>query len=171
MPLKLNIGLSKKLGLPDYGSLGASCSVEVELDGALLQQDLDAFHGHVRNAYAACSQAVNDELARQRSANGNGTATSAESTRLTQSPGTGQRTNGSNGNGHWATDKQLGYARQLATQIEGLGVRRLEALANKMFAKPIAELSTLDASGLINTLKEIKAGRVNLDDVLNGVAT
>src|SRR5687767_219737 len=47
MPLTLNVGLTKKMGLPDYGSLGASCHVEVELDGSLLQCDLDGFHRHV----------------------------------------------------------------------------------------------------------------------------
>jgi hypothetical protein len=70
MPLKLCVGLSRKVGLPDYGSLGASFQVELELDSSLLQHDLNAFHQHVQDAYVACRQAVNDELARQRATDG-----------------------------------------------------------------------------------------------------
>ena len=57
-----SVGLSKKHGLPDFGSVGASCNVTVELEGSLLHQDLETFQRHVRKAYVACSQAVNDEL-------------------------------------------------------------------------------------------------------------
>jgi hypothetical protein len=64
MPLTLNVGLTKKIGQPDYGSLGASCHVEVELDSQLLQYDLDGFHQQVRKAFVACRQAVQDELAK-----------------------------------------------------------------------------------------------------------
>jgi hypothetical protein len=65
--LKLNVGLSKKIGQPDYGSLGASCHVEVELDGSLLQADLEGFQERAMRAFAACRQAVTDELARHQS--------------------------------------------------------------------------------------------------------
>ena len=65
--LKLNVGISKKIGLPDYGSLGTTCNVEVEVDGRLIFDDLDGFHQKVRQAYVACAQAVNDELVRQQS--------------------------------------------------------------------------------------------------------
>jgi hypothetical protein len=64
MPLKLNVGVSRKVGLPDYGSMGASCNVEVELDAGLLEHDLDGFHARVKKAYVAAHQAVHDELAR-----------------------------------------------------------------------------------------------------------
>src|SRR5271169_4325142 len=107
--LKVSVGLSKKVGLPDFGSLGASCNVEVELDGALLQNDLEKFHQHVRRAYVACAQAVNEELCRS---NGHHPAPP-------QSPvpasGNGANGNGSNGNGHAASNGN-GQRRATASQ-------------------------------------------------------
>jgi hypothetical protein len=66
MPLKLNVGVSRTVGLPDYGSVGASCNLEIELDAGLLEHDLDGFHARIRGAYVAAHQAVHDELARLR---------------------------------------------------------------------------------------------------------
>jgi hypothetical protein len=61
--LKLNVGTNRKIGQPDFGSAGASCNLELELDTALFQ-DLEGLQQVVRRAYAACNQAVQDELAR-----------------------------------------------------------------------------------------------------------
>ena len=191
MPLRLNIGLSKKLGLPDYGSLGASCNVDIELDAALLQTDPEAFQRHARNAYDACRRAVQEELARHQAAtattptnnpsmtttsvggnghNGNGNGNGHASANGNGHTGTGQNGNG-RGNGHPASEKQMTYVRQLAGHIKGFGVRRVEALANKMFSKPVASLTSLEASGLIDALKGIKAGEIDLDTVLGGATT
>jgi hypothetical protein len=62
--MKLNVGVSRKVGLPNYGSVGASCNLELELDATLLERDLDAFHTQIRGAYLAAHQAVHNELAR-----------------------------------------------------------------------------------------------------------
>ena len=64
MALKLNVGVSRKVGLPAFGSVGASCNLELEVDAGLLERDLDAFHARVRDVYVAAHQAVHDELAR-----------------------------------------------------------------------------------------------------------
>ena len=109
MPLKLNVGLAKKVGQPNYGSLCASCHVECELDAMLLASDLDRFHEHVSEVFSACSQAVHDELSRQRIANGDGQTantsrprTTAAATRI--APADKPATNGQS---HHASTKQL----------------------------------------------------------------
>ncbi len=55
MPLKLTVGLSKKVGLPNYGSLGATCGVDVEFHSQALHADPEAFGRQVRDAFAACA--------------------------------------------------------------------------------------------------------------------
>ena len=116
---------------------------------------------------SACAQAVNDELVRQQGqpTNGNG-ATTARNAAEKAANGNGHAsTNGNgngNGNGHGPSDKQFSYARQLAGQIKGLGIRRLETLAQRIYSKPLVGLTSLEASGLIDTLKAIKAGRIDL---------
>jgi len=180
MPIRISAGLSRKLGQANYGSIGASCNVDFEADAALLDHDLDGFQQQIRNAYIACAQAVNDELARQQGEsprNGNGQFSSehtAETTRTTPPPGGyahgANGRNGSTGGGYHATDKQLKYLRQLAGQVQGLGIRRLENLAQEICGKPVAGLTSLDASSLIDTLKSVKSGEIQLEDVLDGAA-
>jgi len=153
MPLKLNLGLSKKVGLPDYGSLGASCHVELEVDGSLLQNDLEAFHRHVRNVYVACSQAVHDELARQQQsenappANGIGNANSHD--------GNGAR------NGHQAQGNgRSGGRKATASQVRAIhaiinrqGLDLLEVLRTRCGVEYAEDLSIVQASQLIDELK------------------
>jgi hypothetical protein len=182
MTMKLNVSVNKKIGQPDFGSLGASCGVEVELPHNIVFDDLEAFHRHARNVYVAATQAVNDELARHQQ--GSGTASHATNNATNSQAAQSSQQNGSNGNGqhangngqrngtsgHGASEKQLGYARQLAKSIQGLGIRRLETLAQKLYGKPLVGLTTMDASGLIDTLKSIKDGTISLDAALEGTA-
>ncbi len=80
----------------------------------------------------------------------------------------GQQTNGAAdrpGAGR-ASAQQLRYARQLAAQIPGLEVRRLEKPAANMLHKPLTQLSTADASVLIETLRNILSGEADLDALL-----
>ena len=172
--MKLNVGVCRKIGQPDYGSLGASCDVQLELSDSLIFDDPAAFQQRVRQAYAACERAVDEQLGMSQQPNGssNGHAQGQRPESTTQHNG-----NGSNGNGHsnngarTASEKQLTYARQLSGQIKGLGIRKLETLSQTMFGKPLAGLTSLDASGLIDCLKDIKDGAIDLQAALNGATT
>lgn len=177
MPVRLNVGLSKKVGLPDFGSLGATCNVELELDGAILQHDLDRFHKHVQHAFLACRQAVQDELSRQGGSDGarsdakrgaghgspNGASREAAGARApAQRRVAGEnRTNTDQRAERRASRKQLEYATELAGRISGLGVARLDELTQRMFRRALSHLSSLEASSLIETLKDLEAGKID----------
>ena len=63
MPVRINVGLSKKVGQENFGSLGATCNVEFAIDGGYDNGSTDRFQDAVRRAYAACREAVESELA------------------------------------------------------------------------------------------------------------
>ena len=67
MPLKLNVGASKKVGEANYGSRGASVNVEMELDSALVN-DSNKLHERIRHLFGVVRSALAEEL----NGNGNG---------------------------------------------------------------------------------------------------
>jgi hypothetical protein len=71
MAAKLSVGLQKKLGLPGFSSIGASCHVEFEVETSLMESNLEGFQKKVHSAYSACQQAVNEQLARYQSTSTN----------------------------------------------------------------------------------------------------
>ncbi|HEV3301721.1 MAG TPA: hypothetical protein VG055_18855 [Planctomycetaceae bacterium] len=170
MPVTINVGYSEKLGQPDFGSIGASCHIECELDGRLVFESPDAFQEKVRELYAACSNAAKEELGRQR------TRSEVSSIPRNGSPKSGGAVPGATGkpspNGgaasHRASKRQMDFLEQLARQIPQVGIRRLESLAQRVCNKPIAELSSFDASSLIDTLKAIKEGKRDAEAALSG---
>ena len=149
MPLTLNVGLSKKVGLPDYGSLGVSCSVQVELDQALLSHDENGFQQKVKQAYAACNQALQDELQRQH-----------------LSPSANPASPPADGNGGRSNSQPRDQARR-ATVSQ---VRAIEAIARRQKAElpnllrqrfgtdKAVDLSIAEASRLIDELKAAANG-------------
>ena len=159
MPLKVNVGLSKKIGQPDYGSFGASCHVEFETDSALLQQDLDGFHRQVRSAFVACRQAVQDELHR---------AAGGESGQSNQ-PHNGTGNNGQpNSNGHGNGQRRSNSRKATASQVRAINAiaDRLQLdlagwLHQKFGLRIPSDLSITDASQAIDALKALPAGSNN----------
>lgn len=61
MSVKINIGLSRKVGEQNFGSRGASVNMEVELESSIIS-DPARFRGHVKRLYAMARRSVNDEL-------------------------------------------------------------------------------------------------------------
>lgn len=66
--IKLHVNVCRKLGRPDFGSVGASCGLEVEVkvgDGRIVEfPDAESIRKQVRHAYRLCEEAVAEELAR-----------------------------------------------------------------------------------------------------------
>ena len=147
MPLKLSIGLTKKLGLPGYSSVAASCYVEVELAHTLLHGDLDCFHGHVRKAFVACREAVSEELLRQQQADNGHVGSPKTPPKSTsrngdsQSPRNGARL---------ATPGQVSTIESLANQQR---IDLATLLRERFQISTVNELSIVHASHLIDELK------------------
>jgi len=136
----------------------------------MLSGDVEGLQRQIRNAYASCSQAIKEELARQQqrqpasdaapaaAPSGNGDGTPAA--------GNGHSNGHSDEENARVSQKQMDYVRQLAGQIKGLGLRRVDGLTGKMFGKPLADLSAVEAGALIDVLKDVRTGKIELKAAL-----
>jgi hypothetical protein len=65
MAIKINVGVNKKIGLPDYGSAGSHCNIEIEADNSILD-NAEQFLQRVKDAYEVARQSVEKELSYHR---------------------------------------------------------------------------------------------------------
>ena len=158
MPMRLNVGLSKKIGLPDYGSLGASANLELELDSGAIG-DPDRLRQQVRHLFGLAKASVEEELNQQQAGmpNAGGDAHSRD-------PHNNGNRNGhtiSNGNGHSRHSNG-----RTATQSQ---VRAIKAIASRLRldlshqlghygVSAVEDLGIQQASELIDTLKAPAGG-------------
>lgn len=157
MPLKLNIGLSQKVGDSNYGSRGASVNVELEVESTLAN-DPGKLRDRIRQVFDLVRVSVNDELNgnghRETSppSNGNGDHSGSNGTKNGNGAGNGQRQSSGNGSGksRQATVSQIRAIRAIASRLN----TNLENLLYDRFRvnRP-DDLSISDASTLIDELK------------------
>ena len=140
--IKLNAGVSRKVGEPNYGSRGASVNVELELESAVVN-DTEALHEKIRKLFALAKRSVDEEL-----------SVSTSSGAPSPTP-----TNGANGgqNGGASRPATDGQKRAVWAICKKLGLDQDEE-ARATFDRPVSQLSLPEASQLIDRLKVLADG-------------
>ena len=150
MPLKLNVGASRKITDDHFGSRGASVNLEIELDSSLVG-DSDKLQERIRHLFDLVRQSLAEEL---NGADGRHPPTrndSRQAVSQSQSTNGAKSANGhANGTGRLATPKQV-KALYAITKQQGTDLHKL--LRNRFDVEQPEELSLKAASSLIETLK------------------
>lgn len=154
MPLKLNVGLSKKVGLPDYGSIGASVHLELELDSGAVAEP-ERLRQQIRHLFGMAKTSVEAELISQQPGSHNRNGQDRERLdRNNNGFAAPQSDHNRRTNGRTATQSQIRAINAIANrqrldlvpQLQKLGVRAVE------------DLGIQQASQLIDDLKSQRAG-------------
>ena len=134
--IKLNAGVSRKIGEPNYGSRGASVNVELELESSVVN-DTEALYEKIRRLFALAKKSVDDELGISASAPSNGGGAGGAA---------------SNGETRPATEKQ----KHAIAAICGENGFDGDQEAVGLFGRPVNQLTLPEASQLIDRLKELR---------------
>ena len=172
MTIKINIGVNKKVGLPDYGSAGGHCNIEIEADNSILDH-AEQFLQRVKDAYEMARLSVEEELAHHQP--GNTTSNGASQSRSYCQPdkepaqqkqeyrqdyrSENSRSDNSTGGHRVASDKQQRFIAALVKGVKGLDWRTLDRYCSVQFGKNMSQLTPKEASALIDDLKEAKESR------------
>lgn len=140
--------------MPGYGSAGASCNLELEVDTSLLDADLAGFHDRVKAAYVAAQQAVQDQLQRLQGTSpgrptpdADGQSTDPKRSRAWGGPIRADRV--TSRQRRPATQKQLAKIRAIVGRRDDTDLRDL---LRTLGADRLSDLDLAGASSLIDTL-------------------
>ena len=161
MPLTLTVGVSRKLGLPNYGSVGATCAVQLELE-PLIFYEQETLHRRIREAFDVCRRAIEEELAKSQASELLPHTEGAEDCAERAAPCLADP---GNSTAPLASERQVEFMYHLARQSRALGGQRLKLLVEQLYHRPIEELTATEASRLIDLLKEVRAGTRAVDDL------
>jgi hypothetical protein len=170
MSVKLNIGLSRKVGEANYGSRGASINLEVELDNGVLN-DPGQLRDRVHDLYVLARESVDEELQRPADAgpgefsyaNGNGQGRTNG-----VAIGNGNASNGHASNGHGSNNShgRIEVARATQSQIRAIfaiskrqGLDPHQVTSERFRVHKMEDLTIREASALIDDLKNGSAVR------------
>ena len=158
MTIKVNVGVNKKVGLPDYGSAGSHCNIEIEADNSILD-NAGQFLQRVQDAYEVARQSVEAELAHHRPSNGASQSYKEPEKQRQEYRNDNSGSNNSGGNHYIASAKQQQFIASLVKGIKGLDWRTLDRYCGTKFGgKTCSQLSPKEASVLIDDLKLAKSG-------------
>lgn len=154
MPLKLNVGLSRKVGEANYGSRGASVNLEIELDSAIAGEP-QRLQERIRQLFGLAKQSIDAELhaPAESSVPPNNTSANNQSRHAT-GPNNGQRQS-ANGNGRRssgpppATESQVRALNAIANRQN---LRLGDLVRNQFGVNDAAALTVAEASQLIDEL-------------------
>jgi len=62
MTTRLSVGITRKVGQPNYGSACATCQLEVEIDNRLITEDQQTLTDRIRRTFEICRREVDQEL-------------------------------------------------------------------------------------------------------------
>jgi len=130
--LRLNAGLSRKIGEPDFCSRGASVNLELEVESHLVSEP-DALLERIRKLFTLARQAVDEEL------NNGRRSAPTQNQRAAASNGTNDKPNG-----RPATAAQVKAIRSICDRLD----LDADAAAKDRFGVSLSQLSLPEASTL-----------------------
>jgi hypothetical protein len=150
VPLKLNVGASRKVTDNNYGSRGAAVNLELELDSALIGEPA-RLQDKIRQLFGMVRTSLAEELnGGHGNSHGSPPAPSATAPPATAPPGNGSAGRPRNGGSRPATPAQVKALYAIARQ-QGLDLGAV--LRERCRVERPEELTLRQASSLIDTLK------------------
>ena len=164
--------------MPDYGSAGGHCNIEIEADNSILD-NADQFLQRVKDAYEMARQSVEEELSHHRTGNATSQTRSASQSKAEpaqqrqeqrqeyrqdyRNDNAGGNTGGNSysgntGGNRTASPKQQQFIASLVKGVKGLNWNTLDRYCSVQFGKNTSQLTPKEASALIEDLKAAKSG-------------